>query len=115
MFLCCPDTFSVSMLLSLLSNAPIGERPGQLFRVTHLFHPLHGREFPLVNYRRAYGEDRAYFYNDDGVLVSLPACWTSILPPDPFVVLSAGRSAFRVADLRQLARLVRELQEGGSA
>jgi hypothetical protein len=58
--------------------------------------------------------DRVSFYDDNGRLVSLPACWTSVSSPDPFVVVSAGRSVFRAADLVALARLVQELQEGGS-
>src|SRR5438128_9152690 len=33
---------------------------------------------------------------------ALPAAWTSLAPSDPSVVLAAGRSAFRVADLLQL-------------
>ena len=39
-------------------------------------------------------------------LVSVPAAWTSVCGPDPVVVVSAGRSAFRVQDLMELARLV---------
>jgi len=67
-----------------------------------------------VLHRRRGDLDRACFYDEEGRLVSLPACWTSLSPPDPFVVLSAGRAAFRAADLLELARLVRELREGGA-
>ncbi len=72
----------------------------------HPFHPWHGREFLLVTYRHNWGEDRVYVHDDDGRLVSLPAGWTSLVPPDPFVVVSAGRSAFRVQDLLELACLI---------
>jgi len=65
-------------------------------------------------YRHRWDLDRLSFYDDEGRLVSLPACWTSISSSDPFVVVSAGRSAFRAADLVALARLIQELQEGGS-
>ena len=34
------------------------------FRVTYAFHPLHGRELPLVDRRNAWGEDRVYFHDD---------------------------------------------------
>ena len=34
----------------------------QTFRVTHPFHPLRGRTFPLVDCRQTWGEDRVYFY-----------------------------------------------------
>ena len=33
-------------------------------------------------------------------------------PADPFVVVSAGRSPFRTADLLELAELVAELRQG---
>jgi hypothetical protein len=81
-------------------------------RVTHPFHPWHGREFELVTCRRNWGEDRVYFHDGDGRLVSLPAGWTDAVGPDPFVVVSAGRSAFRTQDLIELAGLVRNLSSG---
>jgi hypothetical protein len=41
---------------------------------------------------------------------SLPIRWMSAAPEDPFVVLAAGRSPLRVAELRELADLVRRLR-----
>jgi hypothetical protein len=53
-------------------------------------------------------------YTDDrGELVSVPAAWTSVSAPDPVVVVAAGRSAFRVEDLVDLARFIEELKRGG--
>jgi hypothetical protein len=86
----------------------------QSFQVTHPFHPLRGRRFALVVYQQNWGDDRVYFYHDRGCLIGLPIQWTSLSPPDPFVVLSAGRSAFRPADLLALARLMEELRPGGA-
>jgi len=40
---------------------------------------------------------------------SLPARWTSAVAEDPAVVMSAGRAHLRVADLLELAQLVREV------
>jgi len=77
--------------------------------VTYPFHPLFGREFRLVTYRLNWGEERVYFDDDEGRLCSVPAGWTSLSPPDPFVVVSAGRSPFRVADLLELSRLLEGL------
>jgi hypothetical protein len=37
---------------------------------------------------------------------SLPAAWTDVEGPDPFLALAAGRTFFRVADLLALARLL---------
>jgi hypothetical protein len=50
--------------------------------------------------------DRVFFFGDAGELASLPAEWTDVVPADPFVVVSAGRSPFRVADLVVLVELV---------
>jgi hypothetical protein len=65
-----------------------------------------GREFVLVGIRQAWGEDRVFFFDDDGAQRSLPTRWTDAAPPDPFVALSGGRSAFRVADLLALGELM---------
>jgi len=83
----------------------------RFFRVTHPFHPLQGREFSLVDYRHTWGEDRVYFQDEAGRLRRLPAAWTSLAAPDPFVMISAGRALLRLEDLLQLTRLVARLTE----
>jgi hypothetical protein len=81
--------------------------------VVHPFHPLTGREFELVASAHAWGEHRVFFRAPGEFRVrSLPAAWTDVEGPDPFVVLAAGRTCFRVADLLALARLVAELSAG---
>jgi hypothetical protein len=85
---------------------PEGER---LFRVTHPFHPWHGRQYELFNYRHNWGEYRVWFFDEQDQLRSLPATWTDVVPPDPAVVAAAGRAPFRAADLLRLARLLRDL------
>ena len=88
----------------------------ETFEVTHPFHPLSGKIFELVTFRRNWGDERVYYQDETGSLHSLPLAWTSLAAEDPFVSLSAGRSAFRVVDLLELARrvafLIRELEEG---
>ena len=79
--------------------------------MTHPFHPLFGREFSIVTHRQYWGEERLVFYDDQHVLVSIPLAWTSLAPPDPFVVLSADRSPFRLEDLIELAQLVRRIRD----
>jgi len=49
------------------------------------------------------------FEDRKGCTRTLPVSWTSLAAPDPFVAIAQGRSAFRLTDLLQLARLVREL------
>jgi hypothetical protein len=44
--------------------------------------------------------------DETGEARSLPARWTSAVAEDPAVVVSAGRSHFRLADLLELAKLV---------
>jgi hypothetical protein len=100
--------------LSELSIAPNLRNGQQSFRVIHPFHPLYRQEFRLVTYRSNWGEDRVYFHHEDGRLASLPAAWTSAVPPDPFVVLADGRSAFRVQDLVELVALLKQLDEENS-
>ena len=55
------------------------------------------------------------FYRESGEVQvrSLPASWTDIGGPDPYLSASAGRSRFRVDDLLALTTLVRELWERG--
>jgi len=87
-------------------------------RVTHPFHPWFGREFAFVDRHLAWDVDRVSVVGDDGVVVSLPAAWTDIDPVDPFVVMAAGRSAFRPEDLLAVADLLDALKSrgvGGSA
>ena len=46
---------------------------------------------------------------DRGRVRSLPAAWTSLASPDPFVAVSAGRSFFRIDDLHALVELLGRL------
>jgi hypothetical protein len=72
---------------------------------------LYGFEFTLVDRRNAWGEDRVYFHDDAGRLRRLPAAWTNVGAPDPFVATAAGRSCFRVDDLLQLVALIARQRE----
>jgi hypothetical protein len=63
----------------------------------------------VVTYRHSFGDQRVFFHDADGQLRSIPALWTSLVAPDPAVVLAAGRAPFRVGDLLAVARLVHVL------
>ena len=56
--------------------------------------------------RHCWSEHRVFFYDPRGVLTSVPAAWTDVVGPDPFVAISAGRACFRVQDLLRLAHLL---------
>jgi hypothetical protein len=79
-------------------------------RVTHPFHPLSGREFEFVEHRQNWGEDRVCLRDADGVLFSLLTCWTDAAPPEPFVVVAAGRCPFITDDLLAVADLIDRLR-----
>jgi hypothetical protein len=83
-----------------------------MFTVTHPFHPLYNQQFEILNYRHNWGEYRVTFYQTSEHVRTLPAAWTSIVPPDPSVVLAAGRAAFRVADLLPLVHLIQRIEQG---
>ena len=53
-------------------------------------------------------EDRVWFHDGADRLRSLPADWTNAVAEDPFNVVAAGRAAFRVEELLELVRLIRE-------
>ena len=76
----------------------------------HPYHPLRGQTFKLVTYRRNWGEDRVYFHDAGGRLCSIPACWTTAIGKDPFVIVAAGRCLFRYDDLLKLADLAERLR-----
>lgn len=71
----------------------------------HPFHPWVGREFVFVAVRQTWGQDRVFFFDEDGTQCSMPRAWTDAGDVDPFVALAAGRSPFRVEDLLALVEL----------
>ncbi len=86
--------------------------------MTHLFHPLAGRDFEFVAHRQNWGEDRVHLHDENGQLFSLPAAWTDVAAADPFVVIAAGRAPFTTAGLLALADLadrLRAQQDGAKA
>jgi len=95
---------------SKLSTAPHSDLAGTYFEVTHPHHPLRRQKFRVVTYRHNWGEDRVYFHNAEGCLSSIPACWTTVVAPDPFVAVADGRCFFRYQDLIQLADLMEKLR-----
>lgn len=84
-------------------------------RVTHPFHPLCGGRYLLSGFRyNRYGR-RVLLKIEEGIYRTIPPQWTDLSLPDPEVVISAGRSFFRVTDLIDLARMIdcrREIYTG---
>ena len=94
------------------STTPSPSLAEGVFTVTHPFHPLYGQQFEILSYRHNWGEYRVTFYQTADRVRALPAAWTSLAPADPTVTLAAGRAAFRVADLLQLAHLIGRIEKG---
>ncbi|HTX45039.1 MAG TPA: DUF5372 family protein [Solirubrobacteraceae bacterium] len=78
--------------------------------MTHPFHPWCGREFVFIAVRQNWGEDRVFFFDEEGVQRSLPRRWTDAGDVDLFVAMAAGRSALRVEDLVELTELIAEIR-----
>ncbi len=55
-----------------------------------------------------------FFLDEEGDQHSMPVAWTDAAEPDVFVVMAAGRAAFRISDLVALARLVEQQSDHGS-
>jgi hypothetical protein len=68
-----------------------------------------------VNRVQRWGEDWVVYRDPDEYLLWLPAGWTDIEAQDPFVVVSGGRSYFRVTDLIDLAALIAAVPRGKGA
>lgn len=82
-----------------------------LVRVTHPFHPLNGRLLVCVGERYNRYGIRLLLRVDEQRICSVPRQWTDVVAPDPEIVISGGRSLFRVGDLLELADLVSRLVE----
>jgi len=81
------------------------------FVVTHPFHPLYLQKFQLVSYLKSYGQERVEYLNRNGHVCSIPLEWTDVLPIDPFLYISNGRSIFRTEELLRLVELVADLSK----
>ena len=82
-------------------------------RITHPFHPLHDRSFPLL-YRGHSGEERwVIVQRPDGSVLRLPTEWTDLRTPDGYGDVARGRSRFRLTDLVRLAESVRSILREG--
>lgn len=73
--------------------------------MTHPFHPYSGRQGVYVAARYNRFGKRLLLRFADGVICPVPAQWTDLVAPDPEVVMGRGRSALRVVDLIELAKL----------
>lgn len=98
------------MRRSGVHTAPLSTRLTRKFRITHPFHPLFGQEFESTGHKRLSGRNHFVFYNITGKKTTIPVTWTDAPEEeDIYVIISAGRSYFRIEDLIGLSDLVRRL------
>ncbi len=69
---------------------------------------MFGQQLLFVTRKKAWGEDRVTSQDAAGGLHSMPTSWTNLGPGDPFVIMAAGRAAFRPADLLGVVALIQE-------
>jgi hypothetical protein len=93
----------------LSSTALDDDGAARALRVTHPFHPLFGRKFEVVTYRKNWGDERVYVRGPGDRLLSLPVAWTDMAEISAFVMIAAGRSLFRFEELLELSRLLEQL------
>ncbi len=93
-------------------TTPMVQQLKHTVSITHPFHPFYLKQFGLVGYRRSWGHECVDLHDEHEQIVTVPISWTDAAPPDPFVTISAGRSAFCPDDLIRLVHLLDGL--GGS-
>ena len=92
-------------------TAPLLTDATRRIRITHPFHPLSGREYRLVEYRRDWGREQAVFRDESDELLAIPVDWTDLTEgADAFVTLSEGRAFSRPSDLLALSALIEEVK-----
>ena len=79
-------------------------------RITHPFHPQCGQTLDVIACRFQWGEERVFYRDPRGHRASLPVCWTSLAPLDPYVAVGSGRSPFRLQDLLELTVVLEEVR-----
>ena len=69
-----------------------------------------GQLLELVAQGREWGEERVYYRDPTRRLRFLPAHWTSMAAPEPFVLMAVGRAYFRLEDLIRLKDRLKALE-----
>lgn len=59
-----------------------------------------------MDIRNGWSGDQVYYQDEAGHQRSMPITWTSLIAVDPVVEFGGGRSAFKLADLLELVRLI---------
>ena len=87
-------------------NAPLKAPEGRTFVVTHPFHTLCGHRYAVLEFRRNWQDEKVWFEDESGSLISLPVEWTDMAREDLFRQIAAGRAVLRFEDLCLLRKLL---------
>jgi hypothetical protein len=90
--------------------APFVAQLPQRIRITLPFHPLYCLEYGRVGYRRSWGNECVDLHDEQEQLITIPLTWIDATEPDPFVVIAAGRSYFRIEFLVRIVHLIERLK-----
>ena len=88
-----------------MNNEPLGWA-----RITHPFHPLKGKSFPILKVRRVAGADRLSLRGSADGSLAVPLEWTDQAPPSPFEHLGIEPSILDFRYLLELVELVQQLK-----
>lgn len=61
----------------------------------------------MIERKKVWGDDKVLYINEKGEMCLIPASWTDVAEPDPFVAVSEGRSHFRFDDLQDLSKILK--------
>jgi hypothetical protein len=88
-----------------LNNQPLGWA-----RITHPFHPLCGKNFPILKARRVAGVDRLSLRGSPDGSLAIPLEWTDQAPPSAFEHLGMQAPILDTRRLLELVELVQQLK-----
>jgi hypothetical protein len=101
--------FQGSSLYTTSPTTPYLRNERKKFVITNPLHPLQGKEFEAINYRHGVKISSVFFHDSNGRSQLVPVDWTDIVPEDPYLIISEGRSLFRYEDLVSLAKLIKNI------
>ena len=88
-----------------MNNEPLGWA-----RITHPFHPLSGKSFPILKVRRVAGADRLSLRSSADGSLAIPLEWTDQASPSAFADLGIEPSILDFRCLLELVELVQQLK-----
>jgi len=78
-------------------------------KVTHPFSPFYGKEYPFLDQKSLYGEDRIIYRAENGERRQIPTSWTDYYPSPPFIAVSHGRASISDDMVISLAEMLTQL------